>query len=192
MMGFRRLLAAVGRLRRAESGVAAVEFALLASILLLVYALVFETGRGWLATRKLNSMVENVARFAARFPEFDQNVRNGIPLVAAQTLAPLDMGGLNLALFSARISRGEPVADYSHLFYGTVPTINWKDQVDLRGYAEGETVIIVVGSYSYRPILFQVATGDIDFAHVVSLNPFFSRSYTYQAGMSDFARYNVR
>lgn len=191
MKPLRSFLTIARRLARAESGVAAVEFALLASVLLLVYAIVFETGRGWLATRKLDSMVENIARFAARFPEFDKNVRNGVPLVAAQTLAPLDLQGLSLALFSVRIVRGDPVTDYMHLFYGAAPTINWASQVDLRGYAEGETVIVVVGSYSYRPVLLQTA-GNINFSQVVSLNPFFSRTYTYQAGTSDFAKYNVK
>lgn len=173
-------------------GVAAVEFALLLPLLLLFYTVLFETGRGWLAKRKFNVAIESAARYAVRYPQFDSTVRQGLPLVVGRTLAPLGTNGLNLSLVSARMDRGEARVVFTHAFFGNAVDIPWRHLVNPALFAQTEPVVIVVGRYSYDPILFGNVTGPIVFETAIAVNPFFSRSYEYESGVTDFDFFNVR
>ena len=69
-------LAGFGRCR---SGAAALEMGLLAPLLVLMLAVIIEVGRGWLSYDRFMTIVDDSARWAARFPEFEERVRTGVP-----------------------------------------------------------------------------------------------------------------
>jgi len=187
---FQRL--AASRFFHHDLGAAAVEFALIAPLLLLFYAVIFECGRGWLAQRKFHATIENAARFAARFPEFDVGVRTGLPLIVARSIAPLGSGTLDLALISAKIDEREPSTVFEYDFVGDASSINWRNTVRNSLFAQGEPVIVVTGRYAYAPLFFGQFTGDITFEDTVVLNPFFSRSYAYSNNNARWDYFNVQ
>ncbi len=184
---------AAPRIWTSRSGVAAVEFALLAPLLVLFYTAVFETGRGWLAYMKFESTVQNAARYAARYPEFERRVRVNLPLIIREALAPLAADELKLTLFSLKMSGGKVSTVFApYAFYGAVSDIDISTVVTPGLFTEGEAVIALVGSYSYRPIIFDSIVRTITFEKSIALNPFFSRSYEYNKNDADWDYYNVR
>lgn len=76
MMVF-RLKSVLAAMVRSRSGVAAVEFSLLLPMLIIFLAVMIETGRGWLSYDRFVTVVDNTARWSARFPEFEERVRTG-------------------------------------------------------------------------------------------------------------------
>lgn len=109
------------------SGATAVEFALLLTLLLIIMGVVFETGRAWLYYDRFVGVVDNTARWAARFPHFEERVRTGIPSFVTMAARPLDMKGLNLTLRSAKLVGGVPVLEFpAYNFFGSAENIDWK------------------------------------------------------------------
>ncbi|MEO5807413.1 TadE/TadG family type IV pilus assembly protein [Devosia sp.] len=175
-----------------KEAVAAVEFALLLPLLMILYSVVFETGRGWLSYRKFYNTVEAAARYAARYPEFEGRVRANVPAVVLDLIKPLNTANLNLTLFSTIVDSGIAKLTFApYNFYGNASTADYRTAVAKGHYREGETVIVVAGTYSYQPISFFSVLGSINFHLEYTINPFFSRTYIYQAGTSDWNQYNV-
>jgi hypothetical protein len=143
--------------------------------------------------RKFNTTVENAARLAARYPEFEQRVRTAMPLIAAEMLAPLQTANLDLTLFSVTVGSGSSTLAFSpYNFFGHASSMDWSDLVDDGLFASGEAVIVVGGRYAYTPLFLDGVVPSIGFSHMVAVNPFFSRSYNYQVTNSDWDYFNVR
>jgi hypothetical protein len=167
--------------------------ALLAPLLILILAVVLEVGRGWLSYDRFVSVVDNAARWSARFPEFEKRVRTGVTTFAVMSgNGILQTDKLNLTLRSVELVGNTPVEQFKpHNFFGSAEEVKWEKAVTDGKFGPKEAVIVISGRYSYQP-LFSILSGTaISFEHVTAVNPFFSRHYPYQTGKSDFDKWNV-
>lgn len=103
-----RLQSIFTTMMRSRAGVAAVEFSLLLPMLVVLLAVMIETGRGWLSYDRFVTVVDNTARWSARFPEFEERVRTGVKTFVIAAGRPLDPEKLDLTLRSARLVGGSP------------------------------------------------------------------------------------
>lgn len=181
------------RLFSCRSGAAAVEMGLLAPVLILFLAVIVEVGRGWISYDRFVTVIDNAARWSARFPEFETRVRTGVSqfaIIAGNGILATDK--LNLTLRSVELTGGTPKEQFRpYNFFGSAEDVRWQNAVTGGGFGPKEAIIVVSGRYSYQP-LFSILFGTtITFEHVAAVNPFFSRHYPYQTGKSDFGKWNV-
>ena len=97
------------RLFSCRSGAAAVEMGLLAPVLILFLAVIVEVGRGWISYDRFVTVIDNAARWSARFPEFETRVRTGVSqfaIIAGNGILATDK--LNLTLRSVELTGGTP------------------------------------------------------------------------------------
>ncbi len=176
-----------------RSGAAAVEMALLAPLLILFLAVIVEVGRGWISYDRFVTVIDNAARWSARFPEFETRVRTGVPRFAIISgNGILETDKLNLSLRSVELVGTTPKEQFKpYNFFGSAEDVPWQKAVTDGKFGPKEAVIVIAGRYSYRP-LFSILFGTtISFEYVAAVNPFFSRHYPYQNGKSDFGKWNV-
>ena len=178
---------------RCREGAAAVEMGLLAPLLILILAVVIEVGRGWLSYDRFVTIVDNSARWAARFPEFETRVRTGIPsFVVLSGSGILQTSNLNLTLRSVKlVDKVARLQFPAHNFFGSAEKVPWEQTVIENGFGPQEAVIVVSGRYSYQPLFSFLTDVTISFEYVAAVNPFFSRHFPYQEGKSDFAKWNL-
>ncbi|AVH41749.1 pilus assembly protein TadG [Agrobacterium tumefaciens] len=184
-------LAGFGRCR---SGAAALEMGLLAPLLVLMLAVIIEVGRGWLSYDRFMTIVDDSARWAARFPEFEERVRTGVPsFVVLSGSGILQTGKLDLTLRSVKlVDKVARLQFPAHNFLGSAEDVPWEKTVIANGFVAQDAIIVVSGRYSYRPLIAAVADITLKFEYVAAVNPFFSQRYPYQSGKSDFAKWNLK
>lgn len=180
-------------LMRSRSGVAAVEFALLMPLLILVLAMVIEIGRGWMSYDRFVTVVDNTARWSARFPEFEERVRTGVKSFVMAAGRPLEPEKLDLTLRSAKLVGGVAVTEFApYNFFGNAESVKWDKILTEGNFKIEETAIVISGRYKYRPLISFLSNTAIEFEYVTAVNPYFSRHYKYQKGKSDWLFWNVR
>ncbi|MDZ7925646.1 MAG: TadE/TadG family type IV pilus assembly protein [Agrobacterium sp.] len=184
----------LARFSRCRAGTAAVEMALLAPLLILLLGVVIEVGRGWLSYDRFVTIVDNSARWAARFPEFEERVRTGVPsFVVLSGSGVLQTGKLDLTLRSVKLVNKIARLQFpAHNFLGSAENVPWEKTVIANGFGPQEAVIVVSGHYSYQPLFSLLADVTLSFEYVTAVNPFFSKRYPYQSGKSDFAKWNLK
>jgi hypothetical protein len=176
-----------------RSGVAAVELALLMPLLILVLAMVIEIGRGWMSYDRFVTVVDNTARWSARFPEFEERVRTGVKSFVIAAGRPLESEKLDLTLRSAKLVGGVAVTEFApYNFFGNAENVKWDKILTQGNFKTEEAVIVISGRYKYRPLISLLGNTDIEFEYVTAVNPYFSRHYKYQKGKSDWLFWNVR
>lgn len=180
-------------LLRSRSGVAAVELSLLMPLLILALAMAIEIGRGWISYDRFVSMVDNTARWSARFPEFEERVRTGVKSFVIDAGRPLDPAKLDLTLRSAKLVGGVAVTEFApYNFFGSAENVKWDKILTEGNFKTEETAIVISGRYKYRPLISLLSDTTIQFEYVTAVNPYFSRHYKYQKGKSDWSFWNVR
>lgn len=188
-----RLKSMLTAMMRSRSGVAAVEFSLLLPMLIVFLAVMIETGRGWLSYDRFVAVVDNTARWSARFPEFEERVRTGVETFVIAAGRPLDADKLDLTLRSAKLVGGVAVTEFEpYNFFGTAENVTWDKMLKAGNFKEEETVIVISGRYKYSPLFSFLRSTVFEFEYVVTVNPYFSRHYKYQSGKSDWSFWNVR
>ncbi|CDN93815.1 TadE/TadG family type IV pilus assembly protein [Agrobacterium tumefaciens] len=192
MMVF-RLKSVLAAMMRSRCGVAAVEFSLLLPMLIIFLAVMIEIGRGWLSYDRFVTVVDNTARWSARFPEFEERVRTGVKTFVIDAGQPLDPDKLDLTLRSAKLVGGVAVTDFApYNFFGSAENVTWDKMLKAGNFKEEESVIVISGRYKYSPLFSFLSATTFHFEYVATVNPYFSRHYKYQKGKSDWAFWNVR
>ena len=136
-----------------NTGVVAVEFALILPFLLLLLMGVIELSNGLLAKRKLLNAVQTASDLISQEIDVNTTKMNSIYLAANLTMSPLNAAAMTIGVASVRFddTSGAPVLDWADgTNSGTV--IDPLIKADGRGEA-GSSIIIVTGSYAYSPLV---------------------------------------
>lgn len=163
-------LAFLRRFGRDGSGVSAVEFALLAPVLILIYFGLAEFCQAYMAQRRMGHATSQVADIVAQYQEVDTGLIDDTFAVGGLVLAPFSDATLKLRVTSitrgndgvARVtwSRGKGMVKRS----GTVTVPD--------GLIEnGESIIMSEGTYDFTSTLGQVLPGMKTFSHTYWLRP---------------------
>lgn len=160
------LLLAKGRaILAAQGGVAAVEFALLAPILLLVYFGSVDLSQGIEADRKLAYVTHTLGDLASqRTGEVSPADIEGLMGIADTVLRPFDSSRVSLRITVADVASDGSYSLYQPVTRGgealacssavTIPE-------SMTNLARGHSVIITEGCYTYRPAVGHVLETDV-------------------------------
>lgn len=183
----------VKRFGRDLRGIAATEFAILAPVLVLLLAFVFEVGHAWLSYQRFVVVVDVAARWSARFPMFEPRIREGIPSFVKQLAAPLHADRLNLTLRSAtKTASGATLAFDPYVFMGNKDDLDVTALLKGANFNYGEAAIVVSGECNFKPYFALFGDYTIKFDYDAVVNPFYSRSYQYSEKNTDWDYWNVR
>lgn len=115
MIRMRNLFTAGGRFRRDTQGAAAVEFALLLPIFLLIYVCVVEFCQAFMVQRRVSHATSQVADIVAQSGQVDRARLNGYFDIAEQIMAPFADSPMQSRVSSVGLnSRGQTVVQWSH------------------------------------------------------------------------------
>lgn len=160
------------RFARAEDGVSAVEFALIAPLMILFYFGLAELSQGYMAQRRVNHAAAAVADLVAQQREVDSAKLGDIFLVGELTMAPFPADELKLRLTSVVADPdGVARAEWSE---GHGMTARPKDEVltlPAGLLSAGASVIMAEVEYDYVPATGEVMPALTHFRHTYYLAP---------------------
>lgn len=164
MSRFWKLLRSYGR---SEKGIAAVEFALISPVLLLMMLGAVEAGRATVLARRFDLVTHMVADLVSRGEQTGSFVTisgDMTPISQAVQLvwAPYSMATLKFQILqvraantgSTKLAAGMTYVDWSYSFFGaTVPSQCSLYTMPANLVANGNGMIVVNSTYTYTPLL---------------------------------------
>ena len=154
-----------------NTGVVAVEFALILPFLLLILMGVIELSNGLLAKRKLLNAVQTASDLISQEIDVNASKMSSIYLAANLTMNPLNAASMTIGVASVRFD------DTSG-----APTLDWTDgnnsgvvadpltKAEGRGEA-GASIIIVTGRYAYHPLVKLIVPVDFSMTETAYVRP---------------------
>lgn len=167
-----------------SQGTVAIEFALMAPLLLLLLAISVELGRAYQAHRCFENSVTGVARSIAALPEYDTRARAYAPLVAAALLPPDWSGKFHLQVTSLEKDNGAMTEIFTHTLFGTKPVVATSAAVGASDFQQSEAAIYVTAAYDYVPLFGALGNATFTMTKSYTINPYFSRRYVWNAAQS--------
>lgn len=166
---------------RCRRGVAAIEFALVAPLFLVLLAVSTELVRAYQAYRMFENGVFGIARQVAGYPEYDSKSRKYASFVADALLPPDWNGRFNLRVTSLQKDKGAMQQVFTHVLFGTGPEAGLPVVVTKPDFEQGESLIYFKASYEYRP-LFTVLGEGFTLTKDFVTQPYFARNFVWNAG----------
>lgn len=157
------------RFMTATAGVAAIEFAYLAPLLMIMAFGTFETARAVLMHRRFQRVTAMVGYLVARETQLGTNQTeataelNGIMRSAEHVMKPYSTGPLKVGIMSIRASAANAnvtTVEWSYSYQGkAVPNCPAPKAMPAAGMLEkGNAAIMVEAQYVYTPIIANIAT----------------------------------
>jgi Flp pilus assembly protein TadG len=165
LAGTDRLRGRIGRLRRDEKGMAAIEFAMLAPIMFLFFVGCVEFSQALTVDRRVTQSASSTADLIARAPSAGLStiqVDNELKIVE-QLIAPYNLSALTVQIISVKANAvaGNPnalnyVVDWSRDNRGGTPYARNSPYSGMPTnlLVAGESVIIAKATYNYTPLIF--------------------------------------
>ena len=156
----RRLTDLPKRLLRDQRGVSAIEFALIAPIMILIYFGLVEFSQGFMAERRSSHAASIVADLVAQSSQTSKKDLDSIFQVGDVVMKPFAASGLSIIVSSVTVdSRGVATVEWSHANGRNLPPRAPRSRVadlppDL--ITAGETVILGETEYRYTSAAAQV------------------------------------
>lgn len=140
------------RFCRHTGAVAAVEFAMIVPVLLLIMLGVTELSNALTAKRKLLNAMQSTADLIGQTTDISDSDLTDIYTAAQLVMNPYDTSNMTIGIASVRFDNttGDPSVDWSSSFNGGAVT-NATTLAEGRG-EEGASIVIVYGTYSYSPL----------------------------------------
>lgn len=164
----RRAVCEARRLAKCVRGIAAVEFAFIAPIMLVMLLGTVEVTRAISIDRRLGVVTTTIADLVSREQQLTSADITAIYDVIAQTLSPFETGPLSISIVPVKAPRGQTV---SYVAPKNVPSFNGGAQpgkcqavpipAGLIDPAEdaSDSVIVVNASYAYKPMFVGMIMG---------------------------------
>lgn len=163
----RKPVSALARFSKARDGVAAVEFALLAPLLVTMMLGSIEITHSLWASGKLNQATDSVNDLISRTANLDTGSFNNLLAAAPLILKPYPQNDLKMIVTSAIGCLQDATDPDSDMTYYVLWSKGWKNgatiasphavdslfskQPDSLKLADGETLIVTEGTYTYEP-----------------------------------------
>jgi Flp pilus assembly protein TadG len=145
----------LARLKASTDGIAAVEFAYLAPIMLLIFAGAFELSRAIGVDRRFSIITAMTGDLVSREKDVDQSKLDGMMEAIDHVMKPYDPSTLQIGVISVQVEKDIPKVKwtYSHN-QAPVPqkcsTVG-TDDIPPGLVANGGSVILVKSKYTYAP-----------------------------------------
>ena len=170
MTGRRTSLGFLRRFGRDGSGVSAVEFAMIAPVLILIYFGLAEFCQAYMAQRRMSHSTSQVADILAQYQTVDTNLIDDTFALGGLVLAPFPDAALALRVTAiTRDANGVARVTWSRS-KGMTPR-NGTVTVPSGLIENGESIIMSEGTYDYVSPLNQVLPGTRKFTHTFWLRP---------------------
>jgi Flp pilus assembly protein TadG len=183
----RRLLA---RFRRNESGVAAVEFALILPFLIALYMGSIEASSLFTVDRRIdvisNTTADLVSRWNSGTSAIPSNTLRDYFRASAGIITPYSTTGLKQVVSLLQVSSAGVAKVVWSCAYngGTSLAINSEYALgdDMKNVAKGGYLVAATAKYSYKPVLGMVFTSAIDLENEALFFPRFGAAVTAPSG----------
>ena len=157
----------LARFRDDEVGLAAVEFAYILPLMLLMFLGAFEVSRAISMDRKLNAIASITGDLVAREESVDDTNLGSIMTVINHVLAPYDPSNLRLAVIPVLANNNDPpdtfvyAPPYEHGRGMSVPgqCASYDIQNAREILTSGDSVIVVEAEYDYEPVFVDIFAG---------------------------------
>jgi Flp pilus assembly protein TadG len=169
MMTKRSVMLAICRFRRSTAGFAAVEFAALAPLLMLMCFGTFEVARGIMTHKRFQRVTAMVGDLVARekqlgtTPSEAKAALAGIMNSAASVMLPFSSTPLQVGIMSVRAASAPPnltTVEWSYGYQGyPVPACPTPKSVTPGMISPGNAAIVVEAKYVYTPLLANLVPG---------------------------------
>lgn len=170
----RRLIRALAKDRR---GVAAVEFALIAPIMVLLYMSVTELCAGFMAQKRVGHMTSLVADLVSQEEAVSQQNLGGLTQISGAIMSPFGTGYLSQRVRSVTLVDNEPVVDWTYKSLGQT-----SDGEDAFGddasvtlpaglIADGESLIVSDSVYDFQSPVRYLIPGGLRLKAIYYLRP---------------------
>lgn len=174
-MRHRRLTDLPKRLLRDQRGVSAIEFALIAPIMILIYFGLVEFSQGFMAERRSSHAASIVADLVAQSSQTSKKDLDSIFQVGDVVMKPFAASSLSVMVSSVTVdSRGVATVEWSHANGRDLKPLDRNSRVaDLPPglIAAGESVILGETQYRYTSAIGKVLPNDIVFKRRYFLLP---------------------
>lgn len=167
---------------RSTDGVAAIEFAIVTPLLLMLLASGIELGLAYQAHRMFENTVTGIGRAIAGSPEYDARLRKALPLIGSELLPPNSSGRFHLQVTSFVREEAAMVQLYTHTAFGTNPDVQNSSSVDVENFEQNESIIHIAAAYDVVPIFPFMPGFRLTKTH--SFMPYFARKHVWNAGNS--------
>jgi Flp pilus assembly protein TadG len=164
---------------RAQSGIAAVEFAAVLPFMLTAYLGGIELGDGVAINRKVAVTTRSVADLASRYTTIKNSDMAAILGASSAVIAPYDPGQLAVTVSEVSVdSKGNATVTWSDTLNGSARAVN--SPITLPGGLATPNSSYVLGEvkYNYTPTLGYVLTGTLTFTNQIFISPRESASIT--------------
>lgn len=160
----------LSRFSRDSSGVSAVEFALIAPVLILIYFGLAEFCQAYMAQRRMSHSTSQVADIVAQYQTVDADLVDDTFALGGLVMSPFPDSALKLRVTA--ITRGNDGVARVTWSRGSGMTKRSGNVTVPAGLIEnGESIIMSEGSYDYVSPLGQVLPGMRTFNHTFWLRP---------------------
>jgi Flp pilus assembly protein TadG len=159
-----RLAKTVRAFRERTEGFAAVEFAMVVPVMIVMFVGTVEISESYTLARRIVTISGSVADLVTRMPKLNENQLDDIMAIADSLLAGYDSSRLEITVISITgDARGNPIVDWSYDKQGNSPVEAGTPYTQLPNglIGENESVVVAKVSYKYRPPISQNIIGEI-------------------------------
>lgn len=144
----------LSRLRLCETGIAAVEFAYLAPVMILMFMGAFEVSRAISADRRFAMITAMTGDLVAREEFMDDGKLEGVMQAIDHVMRPYDTSSLKIGVISVQAENNKKKVKWSYSHNGETVPAKCADYTLPNGLlSDRGSVIVVTSSYEYAPVL---------------------------------------
>ena len=160
------------RYRKDDRGVAAIEFALIAPVMVLMYFGLVELCQAMIAERKANHVASAVGDLVAQVDTVTAANVDDIFTVGNTIMSPFPVGTLQMRVTSAIAnSSGVPKVDWSRGSGGFSPMAVGATATVPLTLASGDSIVIAEAKYSYTSVVRYVLPNALNYSETYYLRP---------------------
>ncbi len=160
------------RYRKDEGGVAAVEFALIAPVMVLMYFGLVELCQAMIAERKANHVASAVGDLVAQVDTLNASDVDDIFSIGNTIMSPFPVSTLQMRVTSLTANaQGTPLVDWSRGSGGLTKLAAGSTQTIPLTLAAGDSIVMTEARYSYTSVVQMVLPNALNYSEIYYLRP---------------------